>query len=312
MKWTAALADAIAVLRLTLLFFGMIFLLICLSKKNSSLTFRKRFLIFAGLVYLLGLLPQSLLLLLVNSDLVSLMLDNGYLCSIQKGACIIAVALHSLIFLSWMLKHVQEKEYDAEGKFRILVIILKHKLFPYVAAAYILVIIIFRGLFLYNDEATRSYKDVAAISGSSSYISLPVGQPTQIIRLQLMLCESTFSENVMKNYLISCYVLLILPFILLCLVKTLPRSEMLTKEVATVCEASPPGWQQAIWWDNGGNVMYLLSASLVVWYYIFQPLVFFYHREHFVDFVTHFILTICVFVPWTYFAKERKDSISWI
>ncbi|GFX47346.1 uncharacterized protein TNCV_4691511 [Trichonephila clavipes] len=72
------------------------------------------------------------------------------------------------------------------------------------------------------------------------------------------------------------------------------------------------GDEQPFWWELEINIQRMLSTSITVWFHVIQPIIFSFHREHFVDFGTHLLLTICVFIPWTPSEKQYNPLQSWV
>ncbi|GIX70387.1 uncharacterized protein CEXT_687011 [Caerostris extrusa] len=72
------------------------------------------------------------------------------------------------------------------------------------------------------------------------------------------------------------------------------------------------GKDQPVWWEHEINIQRLLSTSITFWFHVIQPIIFYFHREHFVDFGTHLLFTICVFIPWTpSTAIQCKDGFNY-
>ncbi|GFU12425.1 uncharacterized protein NPIL_348321 [Nephila pilipes] len=310
MDWMSALATAIAVLRLCLICGGMWMVLRFTAKPGIILDYQRKCFIGAGVIYLLGLMPQSLLLLLVNSDLMNFMLDNGYLCWAQNFACLIAVALHSIIFLSWITDCIHPQNSHCGG------LPVKHQLFKYFLVLYVTVFILCRSLFLWKIDNKGFYTDVASKTKDaevSHWTMSPVKNPSQVVRLQLLLCENSLSDSETGSFLLSSYTFLALPLSLLYLVI---RSWVQQKRQPTVPANSEgeteKGDEQLFWWEQEINIQRMLSTSITVWFHVIQPIIFSFHREHFVDFGTHLLLTICVFIPWTPSEKQYNLLQSWV
>lgn len=232
MDWVTALVIAIGSVRLILISSGILMLLRCIFTSQALSERQKQCFALSGIMYLLGLMPQSLLLLFPNSDTANFLLDSGYLCWIQKFACIIAVSIHALIFFSWIsavIRYYQENSKMGSNAF------VKRKEFLYVLVIYVMMLLLCRFFFLKIDDTENSYVDVASRTENSSYIGwtiLPVQDPAQVIRSQLLLCESSLSASDMKYFLIVCYMLLFLPLTLIFF-----ALKPLFSDVQTSCEA---------------------------------------------------------------------------
>ncbi|KAF8785471.1 hypothetical protein HNY73_011001 [Argiope bruennichi] len=312
MDWMSALATAIAVLRLCLICGGMWMVLRFTAKPGVSLDFQRKCFIGAGVIYLLGLMPQSLLLLLVNSDLINFMLDNGYLCWAQNFACMIAAALHSVIFLTWITECIQPQKTHCMR----MGLLVKHQFFKYLIVLYVGIFILCRGFFLWRIDSEEYYTDVASKTNDatvSHWTMSPVKNPTQVVRLQLMLCESSLSDEETGSFLATSYFFLLLPIVLLYLLaKSWKLRRHQPPNLPPNTEETEKGDEEPIWWEQEINIQRLLSTSITVWFHIIQPLIFSFHREHFVDFGTHLLLTICVFIPWTPVEKDYNPLQSWV
>ncbi|CAL1261454.1 unnamed protein product [Larinioides sclopetarius] len=214
MDWMSALATAIAVLRLGLICGGMWMVLRFTAKPGVLLDFQRKCFIGAGVIYLLGLMPQSLLLLLVNSDLINFMLDNGYLCWAQNLACMIAAALHSVIFLTWITECIQPQKTQCMR----MGLLVKHRFFKYLIVLYVAIFVLCRGFFLWKIDSDGYYTDVASKTNNatvSHWTMSPVKNPSQVVRLQLMLCETSLSDKETSSFLLTSYFFLLLPLMLL-------------------------------------------------------------------------------------------------
>ncbi|GFR15034.1 uncharacterized protein TNCT_59991 [Trichonephila clavata] len=301
MDWMSALATAIAVLRLCLICGGMWIVLRFTAKPGVNLDYQRKYLIGAGVIYLLGLMPQSLLLLVVNSDLMNFMLDNGYLCWAQNFACMISVALHTIILLTWITDCIPPQT---------SLCVVKHELFKYFLVFYVAIFILCRSLFMWKTDSKGFSTDMASKTNDAHWTMSPVKNPSQVVRLQLLLCESSLSDTQTGSFLLSSYFFLVLPLSLLYI---LGRSWAQQKRQPTNSDgATDKGDEQPFWWEQEINIQRMLSTSITVWFYVIQPIIFSFHREHFVDFGTHLLLTICVFIPWTPLEKQYNPLQSWV
>ncbi|GFY42552.1 uncharacterized protein TNIN_437781 [Trichonephila inaurata madagascariensis] len=256
MDWMSALATAIAVLRLCLICGGMWMVLRFTAKPGVILDYQRKYFIGAGVIYLLGLMPQSLLLLLVNSDLMNLMLDNGYLCWAQNFACMISVALHSIIFLTWITDCIHPQ------KSRCVGLSVKHQFFRYFLVLYVAIFILCRSLFLWKTDSKGFYTDVASKNNDaevSHWTMSPVKNPSQVVRLQLLLCESSLSDTETGGFLLSSYFFLVLPLSLLYMVA---RSWVQQKRQPTAL-ASSEGDTEKDLQNMEEDSLLLLSATCV-------------------------------------------------
>ncbi|KFM57582.1 hypothetical protein X975_05688, partial [Stegodyphus mimosarum] len=308
MDWIAVLANAIAVFRLVLICSGMWTLIRYLIRTVPDQELQRKYFAVSGVIYLLGLIPQSLLLLLLNSDMMSFMLDNGYLCWMQKSTYIIAIILHNFILLNWILHsiHVPQKSYFAT--------IVKNKFFTFTLGFYTTVIILFRGYMLRKDDGKRFFTDVASKPGnasSSGWSMTPVDNPSQVVRLQLLLCESSLSEKEIMRYLIFSYATVMLPIFILHFIVGSPLLQFMGLNAlpcsgeSNMCneQEMDKGGQQYTWWEQEVNIQRFLSAAVAIWFHLIQPFIYAIHRHHFVDFGSHLLLTLCVFIPWTFSNK---------
>lgn len=215
MDWIPALVKAIGSVRLILIFSGILMLLRCIFKSQALSEYKKQCFAISGVIYLLGLMPQSLLLLITNSDAVNYLLDSGYLCWIQKFACIIAASIHALIFFSWIYnisRHYYKLHNSTANAF------FERKEIFHVLVIYIILLVSCRVFFLNVDDSEKFYMDIASRTDNASVIGWtvsPVKNPAQVVRLQLLLCESSLSVTDMKYFLTVCYVLLLLPLALM-------------------------------------------------------------------------------------------------
>lgn len=236
MDWIPALVKAIGSVRLILIFSGILMLLRCIFKSQALSEYQKQCFAISGVIYLLGLMPQSLLLLITNSDAVNNLLDSGYLCWIQKFACIIATSIHALIFFSWIYnlsQHYYKLHNSNANAF------FERKEIFHVLVIYIILLVSCRLFFLNVDDSEKFYMDVASRTDNTSIIGWtisPVQNPAQVVRLQLLLCESSLSVTDMKYFLTVCYVLLLLPLALMFFIFKLSFSEVQsTTEASVIC-----------------------------------------------------------------------------
>ncbi|GIY26095.1 uncharacterized protein CDAR_114071 [Caerostris darwini] len=309
MDWISTFATVIAVLRLCLICGGMWMVLRFAAKPGVILDYQRKCFISAGIVYLLGLIPQSLLLLLVNSDLINFMLDNGYLCWTQNFACMIAAALHSVIFLTWITDCIHPQTPYSMAS------MVKRQSFKILIVLYVVVFMLFRGFFLWRIDSEGFYTDVASKIDdveTSHWTMTQVKNPSWVIRLQFLLCESSLSEEETSSFLLSSYAFLLMPLVLL---YTMLKSWMQRKMLLSVVPINPEedvvkGKDQPVWWEHEVNIQRLLSTSITFWFHVIQPIIFYFHREHFVDFGTHLLFTICVFIPWT--PSDNNSLQRWV
>lgn len=314
MDWVPALISAIGSVRLILIFSGILMLSRSIVKSQSLPEHQKQCFAISGIIYLLGLIPQSLLLLFTNSDTVNYLLDSGYLCWVQKFACIIAVSIHALIFFSWITSIIW---YYYEISDICPKAFVKRKGFFHVLVVYVMLLVLCRVFFLKIDDSRKFYMDVASRTENDSFNGWTISSvenPAQVVRLQLLLCESSLSPNDMKYFLTMCYLLLFLPLALVFFIlKPLFNQVQQSSDANMICHShSVEGWQHQSWWERDVNVQKILSASVTLWYFAIQPAVFALQRQHFVDFGTHLLLTICVFVPWALPSPEQKSTLSWV
>ncbi|XP_015908568.1 uncharacterized protein [Parasteatoda tepidariorum] len=316
MDWISHLATGIAIFRLVLICCGMWIQLRAISKRNIVQDCQKRCFALAGITYLLGLLPQSLILLLVSSDLVSSVLDSGYLCMAQKFVCMIAVALHNLIFINWILEYIYSLRIKSNN---YILSFIKHKAFVYFSASYVTILILCRSYFMHDGDSKTFYTDLATKSGNSSFsywISSPAERPSQVVRLQLLLCESSLEENEILSYLCVSYTFLLLPLFLLGVIYKWKygkgKEDVSENTSEEILDKANEGGQQCLWWEREENIQRFLSTFITIWFHFIQPVIFCTHREHFVDFGVHLLLTICVFIPWTLSENDYDSLRSWV
>lgn len=231
MDWMVATVSAIAFIRLTLIFSGLVMLLRCITRTRTLDDNHKRCFAISGIIYLLGLMPQSLLLLLTNSTFGDYILDSGYLCWIQKFTCIVAVGLQSFIFLDWISKFISYHPSDTthSGEF------LRRKEFVRVMVFYLMLLITCRVFYLKSDEGQQFYTDVAARTDNTSSPEWTF-TPVKVVRLQLLLCESSMPMQEMKHFLTASYILLLLPFTLVCyILKPIITQKKQTENANKIC-----------------------------------------------------------------------------
>lgn len=236
MDWIPPLVKAIGFVRLILIFSGILMLSRCILKTRALSEYQKQCFAISGVIYLLGLTPQSLLLLISNSDAENYLLDSGYLCWIQKFACIVAVSIHALLFLRWMYTVIRQY-YKLHNK--SVNAFFEHKEIFHLLVIYVLLLVSSRVFFLNIDDSKKTYMDIASRTDNASltgWTVLPVQNPAQVIRLQLLLCENSLSATDMKYFLIVCYVLLLVPLALLFFIfKPSFLDEHSTSEASVIC-----------------------------------------------------------------------------
>lgn len=230
MDWMPILVSAIGSIRLILIFTGILMLLRCIFKLHKFSEHQKQCFAVSGIVYLLGLMPQSLLLLVTNSEKATYSLDSGCLCWIQKFACIVSVSIHGILCLDCIFIILSSTH--ALNKLNALA---DHKKYFPILVVYVMLLATSRIFFLKGDDSNGFYMDVASKLDNASFIGwtmLPMQNTAQKVQLQLLLCESSLSARDMKYFLAVCYLLLFLPLIVMILILKVLLPKMQKSPVA--------------------------------------------------------------------------------